>query len=180
MKKLLLFISTMLLFSIALLAPISINAATCSCGNKFCVYNKKTESGAKKVLKKYVKIYLQKGRYKDFEVKFIRTRDLTYNKLIKRKRDKIIYIEVSTGYITNNLFDGIMSDGYYIGYSYVDDSLKKGTCLRSYFIYNPATTYCDDIIYRSDRVINTKKNIKAIRKAKKKFKKNFGYSYDEI
>ena len=180
MKKLILFITVMLIVSAVLLHPVT-TQAKCTCGDPYCVYSVRTETGAKRIIKKYINKFIRVGKYKNYKIKFVRTRDLTYNKLVKRKRDKIIYVEVCTGYITNDvLYDGIMSDGYYIGYSYVDDTLKKGTCLRSYFIYSPATTYCDDIIYRSDRVINTKKNIKQIRKAKKKFKKNFGYSYDEI
>lgn len=181
MKKLLLFISTMLLFSIALLAPVTTNAATCSCGNKFCVYNKKKEISAKKVLKKYVNKYLRKGRYKNFKVKFIKSNNLTGNMLRNRKRKHIIYIEITDGYVMSDKnYSGITKEGYYINYEGIDDTLPKGTKIRTYCIFDPTNNYEDDIVYRTDRIINTKKNIKQIHKAKKKFKKNFGYSYDDI
>ena len=95
-----------------------------------------------------------------------------------RKRKHIIYVEVITGYVMDEIyFDGLTTDGYGISYAYIDDNLKKGTCMRTYCIYNPATTYVDDIIYRGDRVVNTNKNVKQIRKAKKLYKKNFKTDY---
>ena len=77
-------------------------------------------------------------------------------------------------------YSGITKEGYYINYEGIDDTLPKGTKIRTYCIFDPTNNYEDDIVYRTDRVINTKKNAKQIRKAKKKFKKNFGYSYDDI
>lgn len=181
MKKLLLFISTMLLFSITLLAPVATNAATCSCGNKFCVYEKETEFSAKKVLKKYVKTYLKIDQYKNFKVKFIKSDKLTGDMLRNRKQKHIIYIEITDGYVMSDKnYSGITKEGYYINYEGIDDTLPKGTKIRTYCIFDPTNNYEDDIVYRTDRVINTKKNTKQIRKAKKKFKENFGYSYDEI
>lgn len=177
MKKFILFLSTMLIFSIMLLHPV-IAEANCTCRDPYCVYNTKTETGARKKITKLINKYIRYGKHKSYKIKFIKTKDLTLNKLLQRKRKKIIYVEVSTGYVMNDvLYDGLLSDGYYISYMYVDDTLPKGSCIRTYCIYNPFTTYEDDIIYRSDRVINTKKNTKQIRKAKKKFKKNFGYAY---
>ena len=180
MKKLILFLSTMLIFSIMLLHPVT-TEAKCTCNDPYCVYSTKTETCTKKVLKKYVNKYLRKGRYKNFKIKFIKSNNLTGDMLRNRKQKHIIYIEITDGYVMSDKnYSGITSDGYYINYEGIDDTLPKGTKIRTYCIFDPTNNYEDDIVYRTDRVINTKKNIKQIRKAKKKFKKNFGYSYDEI
>lgn len=42
---------------------------------------------------------------------------------------------------------------YYISYKYVD-GISNGDIMCTYFIYNPDTNYCDDIIMRFDYVID--------------------------
>ena len=167
-----------LLFLVLLMIPATANAATCKCGNPYCVYNAKTERVARKRIMRLVNKYVRRGKAKNCRVEFITSERLTARKLETRK-GKIIYIEVCRGYVMNKNYDGIQANGYYISYRRIDDRLKKGNCIMSYFIYNPLNNYIDDIMYRTDRVLNTNKNKAPIRKAKKIFKNRFGYDYEE-
>lgn len=150
----------------------------CTCGSPFCVYNTTTEAQARKKVKAYVNRYYRKGRYKNFRVEFISFKRLTTKKLTTRKQNKVIYVEILDGFVMDDdTYSGITSDGYYISYDGVDDSLPKGSKIRTYTVYSPKSNYEDDIVYRTDRVINQERNRKEIKVAKKKFKKNFGYDY---
>lgn len=176
-KCLVLFILAMYVLAFA---DIAVNAKTCECGNKYCVYNAKTDSIARKRIARGINKYLRKGKYRNYRIRFVTSDKLTTKMLEARKRKHIIYVEVTTGYVMSSEFDGITSNGYYIRYSNVDDRLKKGNKIKSYFIYNPANDYYDDIIIRTDRVVNRNcylKNKKVIRKAMKKYKNNFGEEY---
>lgn len=178
MKKFLLTV-TLLTLLLTLTKPVYADK-TCTCGNPYCAYSTTTEVKARKKVKAYVKKYYAKGRYKNFAIKFISPDKLTYKKLVNRKKNKIIYIEVSDGFVMDgNTYAGLTIDGYYISYEGIDDTLPKGTRIRTYCLYNPENNYEDDIIYRTDRVLNTKRNCKPIRKAEKKFKKHFKVSYKE-
>ena len=177
MKKLLL----LLLVAVVLLTitlSITTQGKTCSCGNPYCTYNAVSETQARKRVNAYIKKYVRKGKYKNFKVKFISYKKLTYKKLVNRKKNKIIYVEIIDGFVINdNNYAGLTGDGYYISYEGIDDRLPKGTKIRTYCIYDPSNNYEDDIISRSDRVISIKGNSKAIRKAKKLFKKRFGSNH---
>lgn len=174
-KCLVLFI---LMMYILAFGDITVNATTCECGNPYCVYNAKSEKVARKRIMKYVNKYVRKGKYKNFTVKFIRVENLTCEMKESRKQDKVIYVEITKGYVMSKNFDGLTSDGYYISYRGVDDTLKKGAKVKTYCIYHPGNGYIDDIIYRTDRVLNRNKNKKAIRKAKRIFENRFGkYKY---
>lgn len=175
-KCLVLFVLVM--YAIAF-ADIAVNAATCECGNPYCVYNAKSEKVARKRIMKYINKNVRKGKCKNFAVKFIRAEDLTGEMIETQNQNKVIYVEITKGYVMSKDFDGLTSDGYYINYMGIDDSLKKGAKVKTYCIYDPANGYIDDIIYRTDRVLNRNKNKSAIRKAKKIFKNRFGYSYKE-
>lgn len=177
MKKILFVV---ILFAALLSINHPTNAKVCPCGNPYCTYNTATETQARKKVKKFVNDYYRKCGYKNFKIKFISPKKLTYKKLVNRKKNKIIYIEVSDGFVMDdNTYAGLTSDGYYISYEGIDDTLPKGTRIRTYCLYNPENNYEDDIIYRTDRVLNTKRNCKPIRKAEKKFKKHFKVSYKE-
>lgn len=166
----------LLLLTIMVFVLIPIKADACSCGNKYCAYECKTDARAKKKVKKYINENLRKGKARKFRVKFINSDKLTYKKLVNRKKDKIIYVEITTGYLMDKKGNGITSDGYYISYKGIDDSLKVGACIRTYCVFNPFNTYEDDIIFRTDRLINRKTNTKQIKKTILKFVKNFGYN----
>lgn len=159
-------------------ADIAVNAATCECGNPYCVYNAKSEKVARKRIMKYVNKYVRVGKCKNYTVRFIKAEKLSWDMIESRKENKVIYVEITTGYVMNKNFDGITSNGFYISYRGIDDGLKKGTKMKTYCVYNPTNNWCDDIVYRTDRVLNTKKNKPAIRKAKKIYKNRFGYSYE--
>ena len=174
MKKILFLLAIMIIA----IMPIKVNA--CSCGDPYCTYECKTDAGAKKKVRKYIKDFLQKGKYKKYKVKFVTSDKLTYEKLVNRKKDKIIYVEVTTGYVINKYGQGITREGYYISYEGIADSFKIGTCMKTYCVYNPFNTYEDDIIYRTDRLVNIKENTKQIKKSLKKFEKNFGYRYEVV
>lgn len=170
----------LLLLTIMVFVLIPIKADACSCGDPYCTYECKTDAGAKKKVRKYIKDFLKRGKARKFRVKFIKPNKLTYEKLVNRKKDKIIYVEVVTGYVLNDDFDGVSREGYYISYNGIDSSLKPGSCIRSYCVYNPFNTYEDDIIFRTDRLVNRKSNTKQIKKAVRKFVKNFGYNPEVI
>lgn len=175
-KCLVLFI---LMMYILAFADIAVNAATCECGNPYCVYNAKSEKVARKRIMKYVNKYVRVGKAKNYTVRFIKAEKLSWDMIESRKENKVIYIEITTGYVMNKNFDGISSNGFYISYRGIDDGLRKGTKMKTYCIYNPANDWIDDIVYRTDRILNTNKNKLAIRKAKKIFSNRFGYSYKE-
>lgn len=85
--------------------------------------------------------------------------DLTME-MLEGRNGKII-IERAIGVVT----DIETGEGYIIGYpefyiSYEDlvsenENVQNGNVVCSYFVYNPGTNYCDDIIMRCDYVIET-------------------------
>ena len=177
MKKLILFLSTMLIFSVMLLHPVTTEAKVCTCGNRYCAYASKNEFEARKRVADYINRYLKRGKYKNFKVKFIKYKDLTYNKLTKRRLKKIIYVSIDDGFVMNENFDGLTTDGFYISYRRIDDTLRKGNHIRTYCVYNPRTAYFDDICFRTDRVINRNRNKTEVKQAKKIFRKIHKISY---
>lgn len=168
----------LLLLTIMIFVLIPIKATACSCGNPYCAYECKTDKTAKKKVKRYIKENLLKGEARKFKIKFVNSNKLTYKKLVNRKKDRVIYVEVITGFVMNEYGDGLTREGYYISYEGIDSSLKPGSCIRSYCVYNPFNNYEDDIIFRTDRLISRKANNKQIKKAMKKFRKNFKVDYE--
>ena len=168
----------MLITIVFLLLIMPIKATACSCGNPYCAYECKTDKTAKKKVKRFIKENLRKGKARKYKIKFVNSNKLTYKKLVNRKKDRVIYVEVTTGYVMNKDFDGLTREGYYISYNGIDSSLKPGSCIRSFCVYNPFNNYEDDIIFRTDRLINRKANEKKIKKATKKFYKNFRVEYE--
>ncbi|WP_295249887.1 hypothetical protein [Ruminococcus sp.] len=84
------------------------------------------------------------------------TRDITENLLASRIEDNGIIVERAIGIVTNAERQGdgkILNaiDGYdYISYNGVDFQTYDGTIILTYLVYNPNTTYTDDIIERYD------------------------------
>ena len=58
-----------------------------------------------------------------------------------RKGKKVVYIEKFISYSKGKY--GYSKDGYYVSYN---TKVKKGKRVVSYFIYNPYTNYCDDVV----------------------------------
>lgn len=69
-------------------------------------------------------------------------------KAIEQRNGKII-IEVIQGTVIDELGNGRTDTGDYIKY----DGLEKGTRVETVLIYDPATNYIDDIMYRADTII---------------------------
>lgn len=87
------------------------------------------------------------------------TDELTTEILEHRTEKDGFIIERCIGMVTNreNAGDGIVlnaNDEYYISYRGVDFPTCDGTIILSYFIYNPDTTYTDDIMERYDFVLS--------------------------
>ena len=61
---------------------------------------------------------------------------------IENRADKnIVYIEKFVSYSKGKY--GYSKDGYYVKYN---KKVKKGKKVVSYFVYNPYTNYCDDVV----------------------------------
>ena len=58
------------------------------------------------------------------------------------------FVEVIDAKITDNHGNGIDKDGYYIKYD--NQKFKNGDNARSILVYNPCTSYIDDIVFRID------------------------------
>ena len=69
-------------------------------------------------------------------------------KAIEQRNGKII-IELIQGTVIDELGNGRTDTGDYIRY----DGLEKGTRVETVLIYDPATNYIDDIMYRADTII---------------------------
>ena len=84
------------------------------------------------------------------------TNDITYDLLVNRNGN--ILIERTIGQVLNENGDGLIlntDDDYYnyISYRSVKDA-QVGDIILTYFIYNPDTSYEDDILDRFDYIID--------------------------
>ena len=68
---------------------------------------------------------------------------------ITHKDGKII-IQVVQGTVISGNGDGELDTGGYIKY---DADLKQGDRVETVLVYNPATNYADDVMYRADTLI---------------------------
>lgn len=90
-------------------------------------------------------------------VKIIDTEDLTEEMLLNRSKDGTIIIERSIGIVIDSDLNGEIintDDEFYINYQSVE-GVKEGDIILSYFIYNPDTSYTDDILDRFDYIIDS-------------------------
>lgn len=97
---------------------------------------------------------LHEKRYNNVDI--YDTMDITENLLASRTEDNRIIVERAIGIVTNaerqgdgkilNAIDGCD----YISYNNVDFQTYDGTIILTYLVYNPNTTYTDDIIERYD------------------------------
>ena len=86
--------------------------------------------------------------------KVIDCNDLTEEMLTTRADHNIMYIERIYGIVTDNEKNGTVLNppedgGYYISYASVDDA-EIGDTIITYCVYNPYSTYDDDVIERWD------------------------------
>ena len=68
---------------------------------------------------------------------------------ITHKDEKII-IQIVQGTVISDNGDGELDTGGYIKY---DADLKQGDRVETVLVYNPATNYTDDVMYRADTLI---------------------------
>lgn len=88
--------------------------------------------------------------YGSFEL--YNTSDLSLEMLENRmKWSKKVIVEKIVGKVLDDDLNG-EAEGFYINYSCVP-SVKAGDEVISYFVYNPETNYCDDIIERYDVIV---------------------------
>lgn len=65
-------------------------------------------------------------------------------------RDGKIIIQVVQGTVISDNGDGELDTGGYIKY---DDDLEMGDRVETVLVYNPATNFDDDVMYRADTLI---------------------------
>lgn len=68
---------------------------------------------------------------------------------ITHRNGKII-IQIVQGTVISDNGDGELDTGGYIKY---DADLKQGDRVETVLVYNPATNYTDDVMYRADTLI---------------------------
>lgn len=136
----------MVMFGVTMMNGIQVNA------KPVMTYN------IKKVHKKYVTILKFKDhtyRYKTSwkpTVKVIDTKKLTRKMIVNRKKTRTIIVEVSKGKVVDNHGNGRIlgiKKFNYISYRGVVGA-KKGKRIDTYCVFNPNTTWEDDIIDRYD------------------------------
>lgn len=84
----------------------------------------------------------QRYDLRKYKVKYIKSTNLKSSMIHRRKKNKIIYIEVCKSVSTGDK-RGLQDGKYTIAYN---KSVPKGKRVTSYCIWNPNTTYCDDIV----------------------------------
>lgn len=117
-----------------------------SCGFKTHAMSKQTKEKCKQTEEV---IY---NRYGKGKVRFYKSKNLT-RKILVRRKDKGLYIvEKLTGIVDEPKTGAGHAGKYYVSYKGVN-GIRKGTKIRSYFVYNPKTSAVDDIIARYDVII---------------------------
>lgn len=91
------------------------------------------------------------------EVKVYDSCDITWDLL--ESRDGCVIIERCKGRVLNSITgDGEVLDINNEGYNYISyrqcGNICGGTLMMTYFVYNPSSTYIDDIIGRYDIVVS--------------------------
>ena len=84
-------------------------------------------------------------------VKFVQSKNLTYQKLSTRK-GKVLYIEICNGIVLDSKGNGkvLNGDPVYNYISYKRTGYGKGTKVRTYCVFNPYNNAEDDIHKRFD------------------------------
>lgn len=93
-------------------------------------------------------------RFYDFsgKIRVISEKKLTH-RMLRKRRNKVLYVEKIIGRVVNNKLDGRTSNGNYISYRSLRGKVRKGSKVVTYFIYSPYTTWTDDIDERYDTII---------------------------
>lgn len=90
-----------------------------------------------------------------YGMQIVESKDLTYDMLVNRNGATIV--EKCIGVVLDEEGNGEVINGVpdynYICYAGLEEDLQPGTVVLTYCVYNPDTTYEDDIILRYDFVI---------------------------
>lgn len=91
------------------------------------------------------------------DVVIYNSEELSPDMIESRDRDEVI-VERCYGIVTNDNKDGLVIHPYDEDYGYISycrcDGVQKGTLMLTYLVYNPKTTYLDDIKERYDCVVS--------------------------
>lgn len=114
--------------------------------------------------KKYVTTFYDKNgeylveyttRWKP-KVKFFNTENYDYDKVTRRTKDHVIYVEVMVGKVVNKKRDGRLLNTLppynYISYKFTKGA-RKGNTVRTYCIYEPWNNYDDGVDFRLDYIV---------------------------
>ncbi len=83
------------------------------------------------------------------KVKIIAEKKLT-NRMLRTRRNKVLYIEKIPGVVTNKHLDGRTLTGEYISYRCLGRKVKRGDKIVTYLVYSPYTRWIDDVVLRFD------------------------------
>lgn len=85
-----------------------------------------------------------KALYPNHKIKFITlTNEKNWKKILKRKGKNIVYIEKCVTKSSGKNYGYTIKGHYYVAYN---KKVKKNKKVTSYFIWNPYTNYCDDVV----------------------------------
>lgn len=87
--------------------------------------------------------------YGDFEI--FSTSELTSEMLENRMNGNKVIVECTKGIVLDDELNG-SAENYYISYRSVEGA-QPGDEIITYLVYNPATSYIDDIIERYDIIV---------------------------
>lgn len=91
------------------------------------------------------------------EVVIYNSEELSTEMIESRDGSEVI-VERCYGVVVNNDGDGLVLHPYDEDYGYISyrrcDGVRTGTLMLTYLVYNPETTYLDDIIERYDCVVS--------------------------
>lgn len=103
-------------------------------------YAKTTNKG---LIKEYCKEH-----YPDLKIKYITFDDDTsWDKILHRKGKNVVYVEKCISKSSGKKCGYTVIGHYYTAYN---KKVKKGKKVTSYFIWNPYTNYCDDVVAAVD------------------------------
>jgi len=104
-------------------------------------------------------LYLDLSERYGEEIAFYDSDEISLD-FLENRSDEVI-VERCYGMAVNRDGDGKVLNAYDEDYDYIsyrrclgNEQIREGTLLVTYFVYNPDTTYCDDIVERYDCVVS--------------------------
>lgn len=100
------------------------------------------------VTTKNLAVAFAKANYPKCKIKFITlSNEKNWKKILKRKGKNIVYIEKCITKSSGKNYGYTIKGHYYVAYN---KKVPKGKKVTSYFIWNPYTNYCDDVVAAVD------------------------------